>query len=131
MWGVRFSALVEKQAQVELPFRDRRTPVEAAGHGTREPEEAVDDAILAARHATHHARETVERRDERDELEALLVDTRPRHRAADHERRGCEAFLGAALHVRRFRRVLELLVRLRGASDDVVAFLFGKRLESR
>src|SRR5947209_2608674 len=87
----------------------------------REAEEPVYESVLLAHHPAHHALEGVERRDVGDELEALAGVACPRHGAAHQESSGVETLLLGPLDVRRLRSLLELVVGVGVAADDVVA----------
>ena len=133
--GVEISRYVPLVTSTALRSRrspaDRRTPVVAAGDRAREAEQAVGDPVVEADHAAQDALVGIQAGGVGHEVEAMLAHVAPRHRPAQHERRRIEALLRRALDVRRRRRVLELLVRLAVAADDVVALLRRQLLDAR
>src|SRR3954469_20981778 len=110
-----------QRREVDPSVAHRRKPVITARDGVRETEEPVEEPVLLAHHAPHHAVESVERGDVRDELQPLPRLARPGHRASHHERGGIEALLRGALDVRGLGSIVELFVGRGVSADHVVA----------
>src|SRR5882762_9421613 len=126
---VQVHRLQPDRPQIDPPFPHRRAPQVDARHRARKRKQRVGGAVLGADHALQLRLEGVERLAEGDEHEPGARRIRPGHRAAQHEGFRRESLLRGALHVRRRRRVAELLVVALAPADAVVLVLARHRRE--
>src|SRR2546428_2596514 len=96
-------------AQIEPPFLHRRAPEVGARHRARKSKQRVGRPVLGAYHALELRLEGIERLAEGDEDESRPGRIRPGHRAPQREGFRRKALLRGPLHVRRRRRLAELL----------------------